>query len=151
MTRGGRKTLVADADQQNACMTVSKAGFEVTVEDAKSLSATAWIPTNVFGSYTYTGEGAEVFELSLDALLQCLNIFGSAGGSGVGPAGSGRERRMRRVPPNATGAAGKKRWAGDVEDEDEEDWAALPGKRKEQRTSMRLAWSGLGHPLTVLL
>lgn len=119
-------------------MTVSKAGFEVTVEEVKSLCATAWIPTNIFSSYTYADDAEpECFEISLDALLQCLNIFGSAGG------GSGATARLPSVGK-------KRRWAGEGEDQEEEDEWRFQSKR-EKRTGMRLTWSGPGSPLSVLL
>lgn len=113
-------------------MTVSAAGFEVTVEEVKSLCATAWIPSNLFSVFEYTPadeDEVDVFELSLDALLQCLNIFGNAGGT--------------------SGGGGKRRWAGD----------ALPGEDDEppprfdrgKNTFMRLTWAGRGSTLDVML
>jgi cell cycle checkpoint protein len=118
-------------------MTISKAGFEVTVEDSKSLAATAWIPTNIFSSFNFSHDGTEVFEVSLDGLLQCLNIFGGAGAAGGGklPLLGGKKRR----------------WAGDGErgEDDDDEWTA--DKRKERRTGMRLSWAGEGEPLKVLL
>lgn len=112
-------------------MTVSAAGFEVTVEEVKSLCATAWIPSNLFSVFEYTPEeedDVDVFELSLDALLQCLNIFGNAGG--------------------ASGSGGKRRWAGDsLPGEDDEP----PRPDRGKNTFMRLTWAGRGSTLDVML
>ncbi|BEI81564.1 hypothetical protein CcaverHIS002_0207240 [Cutaneotrichosporon cavernicola] len=116
--------------KHNAVMTVSQAGFEVTVEEIKSLCATAWIPTNVFDSFSWTGEPA-CFEISLDAMLQCLNIFGNAGAGGGALPFVGRK---------------KKRWAGEGE-EDETEWGASKGRS----TGMRMTWSGPGYPLSIIL
>lgn len=118
-------------------MTVSKAGFEVTVEEVKSLCATAWIPVNIFDTFTYTADDASCFEISLDALLQCLNIFGNASaGAGALP-GAGKKAR---------------RWAGEGEGGDEEtsEWRTSRG-RGEKRTGMRMTWSGPGYPLNIIL
>lgn len=115
-------------------MTVSAAGFEVTVEEVRSLTATAWIPSNIFASFAFRAPEPAVFELSLDTLLMCLNIFGSAGsGPTKMPAAGGKRRR----------------WAGDGDEPEEEEWAGE--KRKERRTGMRLAWAGEGYPVKVLL
>ncbi|TXT13614.1 hypothetical protein VHUM_00981 [Vanrija humicola] len=118
-------------------MTISGAGFEVTVEEARSMCATAWVPANLFTDFTFTDEDPACFEISLDALLQCLNIFGNAGGgAGVVPAiGSGKKRR----------------WAGEGEERDDDDGAWRGAKGRERRTGMRLTWLGTGFPLSILL
>lgn len=119
-------------------MTVSKAGLEVTVEEVKSLCATAWIPTNIFDSFTFTADDASCFEISLDALLQCLNIFGNAG-AGAGPLpGAGKGKKSRR-------------WAGEGEAGEDESTEWRARGRSERRTGMRMTWAGEGHPLTIIL
>ncbi|ORY30003.1 Rad1/Rec1/Rad17 [Naematelia encephala] len=130
--------------KHNAVMTVSDAGFEVTVEEVKTLFAIAWIPTNLFQTFEYTplpsGEPA-CFEISLDALLQCLNIFGNASTSAtVGP-----------VLPAAT--RNRRRWAGEGEggEGDLDDAAEWRPRGKERRTGMRMSWMGPGSPLSMLL
>lgn len=132
-------------------MTVSHAGFEVTVDEVKSMSATAWIPTNIFSSFTYEEDrDAESFEISLDALLQCLNIFGNAGGGGAPMGGGG-------------GVKSRRRWAGEGEDSAQDggangatsgggdDWRASRGRDSYKRTFMRMTWCGPGSPLQILL
>lgn len=114
-------------------MTVSAAGFEVTVEEVKSLCATAWIPSNLFTVFEYNPEeedDVDVFELSLDALLQCLNIFGNAGGT--------------------SGSVGKRRWAGDAVSGEDDD-VPFRGIDRGRNTFMRLTWAGRGSTLDVML
>ena len=112
-----------------------------------SAPAIAWIPVNLFQTFEFhelpSGEPA-CFEISLDALLQCLNIFGNAGPSSAVGGGN--------IMP--AGGRGKRRWAGeDGNDtgggEEAGDWRPRGGKDK--RTGMRMTWSGLGHPLSMLL
>ncbi|KAK1925153.1 Rad1/Rec1/Rad17 [Papiliotrema laurentii] len=83
--------------KHNAVMTISEAGFEVTVEEIKTLCAIAWIPTNLFSSFTFNKPADEeppaCFEISLDGLLQCLNIFGNATTAGAGPPAMAVKRR----------------------------------------------------------
>ncbi|KAL1410990.1 checkpoint clamp complex protein Rad1 [Vanrija albida] len=122
--------------KHHASMTISGAGFEVTVEEARSMSATAWVPANLFTEFTFGDDEPACFEISLDALLQSLNIFGNAGG------GAG-------VVPSVGGGSKKRRWAGEGEERDDEDgWRA---RGRERRTGMRLTWLGTGYPLSILL
>jgi cell cycle checkpoint protein len=145
---------------------ISKAGFEISVEEVRTLcgksplptfpsfpannSATAWIPTTLFDSFTYRpppsqnasgeeepSEEPSCFEISLDALLQCLNIFGNAAPGG----GSTSSIRIKR------------RMAGEVDrDPDElDDSRVSSGGKGRGRTGMRMTWNGPGHDLDVLL
>ncbi|WWD16204.1 hypothetical protein CI109_100630 [Kwoniella shandongensis] len=134
--------------KHNAVMEISEAGFAVTVEEVRTLCAIAWIPTNLFTSFTYNPPSTPAtFELSLDALLQCLNIFGNAGSSAMSSGAGG-------------GGRGKRRWAGegevgpggggdDVEDVGERRRGG--GGGGEKRTGMRMEWKGLGYDLSILL
>lgn len=104
-------------------------------------SATAFIPANLFHTFDYHPPRiAPIFEINLDALLQCLNIFGNAGG-GAGP---------------ILGGKGKKRWAGEGdgpnEGDDEGASANARGARgKEKRTGLRMVWMDHGEPLSMFL
>lgn len=121
---------------------------------AHSCSATAWIPTNLFGVYTYTpppsqddgetpSDEPSCFEISLDALLQCLNIFGNAGPTYSVTSSLRTKRRMAGDPESGQGTG---------EDASTEDTrgSAVSAKSKA-RTGMRMSWSGPGHDLEVLL
>lgn len=151
-------------------MVISKAGFEISVEEVRTLcgasphipytfssfaehvTATAWIPTNLFDVYTYTApptqddsetpsEEPSCFEISLDALLQCLNIFGNAGPTYSVTSSLRTKRRMAGDPERETG-----------EDLSTEDTRGSAGSvRSKARTGMRMSWRGPGHDLEVLL
>ena len=142
-------------------MTISEAGFEVTVEEIRTLCgedledsilltstkilsydvAIAWIPTNLFTTFEFHKSASSepaCFEISLDALLQCLNIFGNAAPSSGG----------NILPPMARS---KRRWAGEDDDSVVGSTDDRPRGGKEKRTGMRMVWSGPGHPLSMLL
>ncbi|WVR05449.1 hypothetical protein IAU60_002465 [Kwoniella sp. DSM 27419] len=128
--------------KHNAVMEISEAGFAVTVEEVRTLCAIAWIPTNLFSTFIFNpppSSAPATFELSLDALLQCLNIFGNAG--------AGSSASM------STGGKGKRRWAGEGEPGEEDDMRSggVDRRSKEKRTGMRMEWYGSGHDLNVLL
>jgi cell cycle checkpoint protein len=145
---------------------ISKAGFEISVEEVRTLCgksptpthipflpdkvATAWIPTTLFDSFTYhpppsqdasgeetPSEEPSCFEISLDALLQCLDIFGNAAPGG----GSTSSIRIKR------------RMAGEVDrdPDDPDDSRVTSGGKGRGRTGMRMTWNGPGHDLDVLL
>lgn len=147
-------------------MSISEAGFAVTVEEVKTLCgeyytliraplslrsycplhfvlayslrflAIAWIPTNLFSEFTFNEptDTPACFELSLDGLLQCLNIFGNAStGAASGPV-------IRNRP----------RWAGDGNEDDAQSGQG-GNKRGAGRTNMRMIWQGTGWPLSILL
>ncbi|TFK72220.1 Rad1-domain-containing protein [Pluteus cervinus] len=99
------------------------------------------------------------FEVPLNTVIECLNIFGTAGGSGGGGGGS-----------SSGGTANVRRWQrdGDNSGEDNETNAeegGEEGQRRggrtrrtgytgvggEKRTGMRMTYNGSGYPLTLLL
>ncbi|EIW66309.1 hypothetical protein TREMEDRAFT_70218 [Tremella mesenterica DSM 1558] len=122
--------------KHNAVMSVSEAGFEVTLEEVRTLCAVAWIPVNLFKTFIFHPSPVPaIVEISLDTMLQCLNIFGNAGSGGA--AAPSRQRSSRR-------------WAGDGEQEEEEQDNG-PRKGKEKRTQMRMTWEGIGSELMIHL
>jgi cell cycle checkpoint protein len=114
-----------------------------------NIPATAWIPTTLFDSFTYSpppsqdasgeetpSEEPSCFEISLDALLQCLNIFGNAAPGGGSTSSIRTKRRM----------------AGEVDrDADDPEDSRGSGGKGRGRTGMRMTWNGHGHDLDVLL
>ncbi|XP_067015316.1 cell cycle checkpoint protein RAD1 [Anabrus simplex] len=54
----------------------SEKGLKVTVEDAKSIQASAFMQEEIFEPYTLLVEQV-VFKINLTVLIECLNIFGS--------------------------------------------------------------------------
>ncbi|KAG6918017.1 hypothetical protein DXG01_016869 [Tephrocybe rancida] len=144
---------------KRATFTVTARGLTITVEEARTLLGTAFVFSEIFDEYSYhsdtiqssqDSEDAEVnvgFEIPLNTLIECLNIFGTAG-----------------APPANTGTKFKK-WkkTGDDSDHDDDDdrgGRARNGARgldtylsggSEKRTGMRLTYAGPGNPLTLLL
>ncbi|KIR59745.1 cell cycle checkpoint protein [Cryptococcus bacillisporus CA1873] len=127
--------------KHNAILDATEDLVTVTVEDARTLCAVAYIPSHIFSSWTFRRtDFPATFEFSLDSLLQCLNIFGNAGSSG-------RE--------NISNLRSKRRWAGDAENvagegggaDEERRWA----KERKGMTGMRMEWMGPGYELNLLL
>ncbi|CCO26338.1 cell cycle checkpoint protein [Rhizoctonia solani AG-1 IB] len=137
-----------------ATISISEAGITVTVEEARSLIANAYIPYTLFSNYTFnppSGDAASsqasdsqppaaVFEVQLDVLLECLNIFGTASGNLLAKGGAGTEQKPR----------GKAKGKG-------KEWADLNANRLDnyftssKATALRMSYQGEGYPLTLLL
>ncbi|KAG6850414.1 hypothetical protein H0H93_013639 [Arthromyces matolae] len=137
----------------------AKQGLTITVEEARTLLGTAFVFCDIFDEYTYhpdvvhssqESDDNEVnvgFEVPLNTLIECLNIFGTAG---TAPTNSGTKY---------------KKWkkAGDNSDHEDEDDRGGRGrnanrgldayfsKSSEKRTGMRLTYPGPGDPLTLIL
>lgn len=83
-----------------------------------------------------------VFEVQLDVLLECLNIFGTAGGNLLPK--SGPSESKARAGKSKGGKGGK-------------DWVDLNANRIEnyfassKATALRMSYQGEGWPLTLLL
>ncbi|KAJ7184396.1 Rad1/Rec1/Rad17 [Mycena filopes] len=166
-----------------ATVTITKTGFVVVVEEARALLATAYIFADIFDEYTYNSESPHTappnsqdsepheeeednsaFEVPLNTLIECLNIFGTAGASGsAGGAGAG------------AGAGNYKKWkrAGEDSDGDGDDGDARGrrsshgggggggggnrsidqyfGNAADKGTGMRMTYAGSGFPLTLLI
>ncbi|KAJ7090378.1 Rad1/Rec1/Rad17 [Mycena belliarum] len=149
-----------------ATVTVIKAGLVVVVEEARTLLATAYIFSHVFDEYTYNFESTEVpqdsqtsdpedvgvaFEIPLNTLIECLNIFGTAGSTSAA---------------NTTSKHKKWKRAGEDSDPEEDDDArgrrqsngtgakgidSYFGSAAEKGTGMRMTYAGSGYPLTLLI
>ncbi|KAI0320312.1 Rad1/Rec1/Rad17 [Amylostereum chailletii] len=148
-----------------ATVTITKSGFTATVEEARTVLATAYVFADIFDEYTYTAapaprshsqsspsptpppnsqaDSTTALEIPLNTLIECLNIFGNAG---QGSAGGGTK--------------GKK-WKRQGEDEEgDEDDRRAGGNGKidqyfsgggDKRTGMRMSYAGDGHPLTLII
>ncbi|KAJ7460910.1 Rad1/Rec1/Rad17 [Mycena galericulata] len=156
-----------------ATVKVNQDGLVVIVEEARTLLATAWIFAGIFDEYTYNSEtpagspkdsqnsdpheeDTAAFEIPLNTLIECLNIFGTAGSS---------------ASATGSGTAGKyKRWKRPGEDSDQEgDDQDASGRRQSsgtgaargidsyfgsaagKGTGMRMTYAGSGYPLTILM
>ncbi|KXN88090.1 Cell cycle checkpoint protein RAD1 [Leucoagaricus sp. SymC.cos] len=145
-----------------ATVTVTKQGLTVKVEEARTITATAWIFSDIFDEYTYNPDSlpndvfiqstqdedmnSVMFEMPLNTVIDCLNIFGTATSS-VGSGGSGGGKRWK-----------KQGEATDNESGDENE--IHPGGNRieplnagtsEKHTGMRLTYTGAGYPLTLLI
>lgn len=149
-------------------MIIEEAGLTISVEEGRTLIARAYIPVSLFDDFKYTpppqdkeeqpssqdseADPGTMFAISLETLLECLNIFGT-GGSGISQ--SSLENRK------------KKKWKHDSDDSDDGG-----GRRQHKRngipkgnttldqffftgggkkTGMRLSYAGAGHPLVLIL
>jgi cell cycle checkpoint protein len=59
---------------------LSSQGLKVTVEQAKSVQANAFIQASLFQQFVFRQEASLAFKINLAALIECLNIFGGSGG-----------------------------------------------------------------------
>ncbi|KAK0227976.1 Rad1/Rec1/Rad17 [Armillaria fumosa] len=143
-----------------ATITVTKRGFIAVVEEARTLLGTAYIFSDVFDEYEYNSESPSstqdstddedaentAFEVPLNTLIECLNIFGTAGGANYNASGSSRHTRWKKVGHNDDG--------DDREDDDDGGRGRIQqffGGSSEKRTGMRMSYAGAGYPLTLLL
>ncbi|KAK7463510.1 checkpoint clamp complex protein Rad1 [Stygiomarasmius scandens] len=155
---------------QRAVIKVTERGLVVIVEEARTLLGTSYIFADVFNEWSYhpdiplkddedneqeqqanaeEGYNTTAFEIPLNTLIECLNIFGTAGGS---------------LSKNA----GKPRWTKSGEDSDNDsnaDASRNTGRShrstgrtidhffggSERTTSMRMTYIGPGYPLTVIV
>ncbi|KAG1760049.1 Rad1/Rec1/Rad17 [Suillus occidentalis] len=132
-------------------------GITVTVEEARTLLATSYIYADHFDEWAFDVDNLQAapsqlsapdidrhatsFEIPLNILLECLNIFGTANMTSSSSAGS-KHKQWRR--------------ASDASDNDD---GRRPNTNRidqhfgsnEKRTSMRLTYAGPGHPLTLVL
>lgn len=125
------------------------------------IPATAWIFSDIFDEYVYSPGNPQndelmqstqdnetestSFEMPLNTVIDCLNIFGTAATSGSG------------------GSGGKKGWKKQGEGSDNESGdeheirqrgnriEPLNPNASEKHTGMRLTYVGAGHPLTLLM
>ncbi|CED83786.1 Checkpoint 9-1-1 complex, RAD1 component [Phaffia rhodozyma] len=147
------------AFQQRVKVIISEAGLSITVEEARTLKSTAYIPNNVFTTYTFNPPPSSdldqtplksqdsssppplpdaALEINLTHLIECLSIFGTVGSS---TGGSDETKK------------GKSRDDGDSEDD-------FPGRKKDlmsgeakgvRITAGRISWAGPGEPLELVL
>ncbi|KAL0947456.1 hypothetical protein HGRIS_013563 [Hohenbuehelia grisea] len=155
-----------------ATVTVTDTGITITVEEARSLLATAFIFADIFDEFVYNAEKPSLenssqasdsedaeqenaaFEIPLGTLIECLNIFGTAGASAS--SSSSRARRWKRDDDDRGS-----------ENEDDNDGRRLGPNRggdagntsieqyfasgSEKRTGMRMSYAGSGYPLMLII
>ena len=139
------------------------------------MTATAYINADIFDEYTYTaphprsrrrhrspsgscspraenfdddeaGEANVAFEIPLNTLIECLNIFGTAGPVSNSSANSiSNMKKWRRADDDDDGGFGEEREGrrGPIDN--------YFGGKDEKRTGMRMSFVGAGYPLTLLM
>ncbi|KAJ7168370.1 Rad1/Rec1/Rad17 [Mycena crocata] len=152
-----------------ATVTIAKTGFVIVVEEARTLLATAYIFADIFDEYTYNPETpaapqdsqnsdreeeeeVAAFEIPLNTLIDCLNIFGTAGSSTAGAGGTtGKYKKWKRAGEDSDpegdedDARGRRSSAGTARGIDQYFGGSDKG------TGMRMTYAGSGHPLTLLI
>lgn len=136
-----------------ATISISGEGLKVIVEEARSLLGIAYIYPGIFDEYVYTPPDAAepdlaaAFEVPLTTLLECLNIFGSAGPGGAPNSTAHKKWRRAEDDDGAEdgegGGGGGRRTGRGIEH--------FLGGTGDKRTGMRLSFSGEGYPLVLLL
>ncbi|KAG6887293.1 hypothetical protein C0995_016373 [Termitomyces sp. Mi166 len=141
-----------------ATFTVTSRGLTITVEEARTLLGTAFVFSDIFDEYSYhsdvvqssqESDDAEInvgFEIPLSTLIECLNIFGTAGAP---PANAGTKYKKWKKTGNDS----------DHDDDDDRGGRGRTGARgldtyfsgSDKKTGMRLTYAGPGDPLTLLL
>ncbi|KAE9398343.1 Rad1-domain-containing protein [Gymnopus androsaceus JB14] len=144
-------------------------GLVVVVEEARTLLGKAYIFADVFDEFTFNADIPEaqpsqsqqaevpdsIFEIPLNLFLECLNIFGTAGGSASNKSG---KYKAWKKPGEESDDNESNEAEGDQEGRGGNKQAKAGAGRLEQffsgsdrKTSMRLTYIGPGHPLTLIV
>lgn len=129
-------------------------------------AATAFVFSHVFDEFVYNPDAARpsqpsqdddddevtttAFDIPLGTLMDCLNVFGTAGASST----SQKKKKTREDGEDSDGGGGRadrkgkgRADAGDAGGNARLDQWFAPGKG----TGMRMSYAGPGHPLTLLV
>lgn len=142
--------------------------YITTTSKPPSHTGTAFIFADIFDEYAYSSENPALappsqdsqngeqmdnaaFEIPLNTLIECLNIFGTAGPASTNTNSSGKYKKWKK--------------AGEDSDHDDDDEGGRGrgnhgnargiesyfGGGSEKRTGMRMTYAGTGYPLTLLM
>lgn len=131
-----------------------------------SIAATAYVFSDIFDEYSYTlppvsasqtapsqagsesdpEDPATALEIPLTTLIECLNIFGTAGPSAASTASKTKKwhRAENEQDPGDGGASGE---TGSGKGRIDSFFSA----GGEKKTGMRMSYEGAGYPLTMLV
>ncbi|KAF8061634.1 Rad1/Rec1/Rad17 [Lyophyllum atratum] len=148
-----------------ATVTATDRGLTITVEEARTLLGTAFIFSDTFDEYAYRSENPAVessqgsedvdladnvaFEVPLNTLIECLNIFGTAGAASTNVSSGNKYKKWKKAGEDS-----------DHGDDDERGGRGRSAANRgidtyftggSERTGMRMTYAGAGHPLTLLL
>ena len=83
----------------NASVYMKANGLKMTVEDAKTFQANAFLDHDIFNEFTYTPEDDVGFNLHLPSILDILNLFGCNKESSMTLQGSSTESSVFSTSP----------------------------------------------------
>ncbi|EMD34396.1 hypothetical protein CERSUDRAFT_140877 [Gelatoporia subvermispora B] len=151
---------VSLAHDTRAAFVVTHSGFTVTVEDSRTLIGRAYVVEDMFDEYTYQPEALAsqelgtpppdvptntAFEVRMSVLLDCLNIFGTAGRSDS--AAPKHQKMLRREDPEPEeDRPARRKGAGSLGNSRIDEFFGA-----EKGTALRLSYVGPGYPLTLLI
>jgi cell cycle checkpoint protein len=168
-----KEGLVINVEEARTLLGVSHSIVLVTTNAHKPSIATAYVNADLFDEYTFSeptshsvrnrqsesppsspaenpDDEQEVnvaFEIPLNTLIECLNIFGTAGALPNSNIHSGKkERKWRRADDDDEGGFGEDRETrtGPIDN-------YFSRGKDEKRTGMRMSFVGAGYPLTLLM
>ncbi|KAM0787227.1 hypothetical protein ACM66B_006465 [Microbotryomycetes sp. NB124-2] len=164
------KQSFKDGSSPKALMEIRQHGIKMTVEEGRSLQANAYITAASFSSFKFEipkdnqtrreddseeleedeeeddGSPYAGFGISLNTILECLNIFGNAGPTGLTKEWSTSHEDGERE--GRGGGGGRERFARSRADGS----AYQTEKRDDGKvTSLRMTYAGEGEPLVLLL
>ncbi|KAH7910613.1 Rad1/Rec1/Rad17 [Hygrophoropsis aurantiaca] len=172
------------SNSNHASVTLTReGGMIVIVEEGRTLLATSYIYPDHFDAWDYTipeptrvlssqlsdlskaddpeDDRSTSFEIPLNTLIECLNIFGTANLSAA--TSSAKTKKWRRGEDesdnerggdnedNRGGGRGRHRQRESSNAPNNSRLEQYFGANHEKRTSMRLSYGGSGYPLTLLL
>lgn len=147
----------------DATITISEAGLTVSVEESKILLGRAYIPLIMFDEYKYNPliqedqpsqdsendtDPSTMFEISLDTLLECLNIFGTGFSAISQFALENRKKKSWKRESDDSGEDRPRRKKGPKGNATLDQYFSSVGGKK---TGMRLSYRGAGYPLVLIL
>ena len=137
-----------------------------------SRPGTAFIFADIFDEYSYHSENPALasplqdsqgdeqmdnaaFEIPLNTLIECLNIFGTAGPASTNMNNTGKYKKWKKAGEDSDhddddegGGGGGGRGRGNGHAQGIESYF---GGGSEKRTGMRMSYAGTGYPLTLLM
>ncbi|EIN08008.1 Rad1-domain-containing protein [Punctularia strigosozonata HHB-11173 SS5] len=147
-----------------ATLTARETGLTIHVEEARTLLATAYIFAGMFDEYQYSPDVAAppsqpatprstalsaadvpetIFEVPLNTLVECLNIFGTAGPPPNPNSTKARTAKLKSAEDEEGGGGEDRNQRGPLD----KFIASASGDAKS--TAMRMTFAGLGHPLSL--
>ncbi|KAJ2917605.1 hypothetical protein MD484_g2820, partial [Candolleomyces efflorescens] len=142
-----------------ATIGLAKSGLTVTVEEARSIHGKAFIFAPLFDEYETHAEGVDddddenefaTFQIHLNVLIECLNIFGTAGPISA-PITGNANNNFKRWKRNEEDGGSDHEGVGEGDGRGRGRGLAAYFAGSEKSTSMRMSYAGDGYPLTLMI